>query len=162
MDAPFGDVAPPSKEVENIIDSTEKNFSAWTISSVVGDDLLTNSDSVGLSDVNPRGLDELTSSSSRDENAKQNLNLSFLHKKDEKSKDSDINSESGDSNCDIDADDSLAKSALFMQKKKTSPKEKKNSSSSSTPTTESGIVLFSCCLLGMNVNIESCCSQFLR
>ena len=150
------------KPTEGIEDSDDGDGEGAEI--VYASDISSENEEIIDSKVVPRGLDELTSSSSSEdeENSKQNLNLSPLDKKDEKSKDSDISSESGDSNSDIDADDSLAKSALFMQKKKTSPKEKKNSSRSSTPTKESGIVLFSCCLLGVNVNIESYCSQFLR
>ena len=49
MDTPFGDGASPSKKLEKIKDSTGKKLPTWTISSVMGDDLLTNSDSVGLS-----------------------------------------------------------------------------------------------------------------
>ena len=107
------------------------------------------------SKVAPRGLDELSSSSSSDdeEETKEKLDANAAEKKDEK-KDSDDGSASGDSDSDIDEDNSLAKSALFMQRKKASPKDKKlmkdnrSGSRSSTPNSEvAGAHIFLCTLV---------------
>ena len=143
------DKAKPDEEVEEkqeaVEDSDDGEHEGTEIA--YASDVSSESEELIDSKVAPRGVDELSSSSS-DEEEEENKEKE-LEKKMEKAQEGVDSSGSGDSDSDIDVDDSLASSALFMQKKGTLSKDKKSkersSSRSPAPNSDGGkIVLVDC------------------